>query len=127
MVRLADQVPEFRDYFVSIENYDNIRDYNEAKLRQRNVEALYPENAIYNWDWDRESSRLEYEKLRISSDRAYDTSKIVVGLVVVNHIMSAVDALRASRATNKAYERRLEVGFEELPEGGAKLTVLRRF
>jgi len=102
------------DYFVAVENYMSIRDYNNAKLQQRNVDAMYPENSIYFWQWDKEESRETFESLRVSSDRAFDRAVIVVGCVVINHIISAIDGLREARI--KSGESM--VGVAGLPEGG---------
>jgi hypothetical protein len=112
-------------YFVDIENYMNIREYNDAKLRQRDVGALYPENAFYNWEWDSEELRKRYEKLRISSDHAYARSLFVVGGIILNHIVSGIDALRVAKKNQEA--RRLRVGVAGLPEGGMMIVVWKHF
>lgn len=108
-------------YYVAVENYDNIRDYNDAKLRQRNVKEMYPENKAYSWQWDGESSRKTFEKLRIASDNAYSRSLFVIGGIVLNHIVSGIDALRAAKKDREVGENRLRVSFVGLPEGGASI------
>lgn len=114
-------------YFVNIENYDNITDYNEAKLRQRNVDALYQEDGTWNWQWDSKRSRLEYEKLRISSDKAYSRSLFVIGGILVNHLVSGIDAIRIARKKQKLNEKRVRFGVIGLPERGVMITMWKCF
>jgi hypothetical protein len=104
-------------YFVNIENYDNIRDYNEAKLRQRDVGAVYPETAEYAWDWDSEASRQRFERLRYSSDAAYTRALFVIGGVILNHVISGIDAARLARKSGGSADR-IQVGVAGVPEGG---------
>lgn len=116
-----------QQYFVDIENYHNIREYNEAKLRQRNVGALYPENESYRWQWDSETSRLEYEKLRIKSDHAYSGSLFVIGGILANHIISGIDALRIAKKRERMSENRVRFGVVGLPEGGVVVSLWKKF
>lgn len=104
-------------YFVNIENYDNIRDYNEAKLRQRDVSAVYPETQEYAWDWDSDASRQRFERLRYSSDAAYTRALFVIGGVILNHVISGIDAARLARKSG-GNTNRIQVGVAGVPEGG---------
>jgi hypothetical protein len=124
------------DYFLALEHYDNVRAYNEAKLRERDFDALYPETSEYNWQWDSRSSRLEYETLRVASDRAFERSLIVIGGIVLNHLVSAVDALRLGRKTREKretggtrnpVEMPLQMGLAGLPEGGIRIMAVKHF
>ena len=123
----ADVSGKDHQYFVDIGNYDDIRAYNEAKLRQRDVEALYPEDETHTWEWDSESSRQAFEKLRVSSDTAYNRSLFVLGGIVVNHIISGIDAVRLARKAEKADEHRIRVGVAGLPEGGMVVSFWKLF
>jgi hypothetical protein len=119
-----------RDYFVALEHYDNLRAYNEAKLKERDFDALYPETSEYDWQWDSRSSRLEYETLRVASDRAFERSLIVIGGIVLNHLVSAVDALRLGRKArdgSRPAESSLQVGLAGLPEGGIRVMAVKHF
>lgn len=105
-------------YFIDVENYMDIRSYNEAKLQQRDVNALYPEDEEYRWQWDSEASRKRYEKLRLASDDAYTRALFVIGGIVVNHIISGIDALRVVRKHRKTRDDAVQIGVVGLPEGG---------
>jgi len=111
-------------YFVDIGNYNTIQEYNEAMLGQRNVEALYPENDYYGWQWDDDAFRLDYEKLRIASDAAYNRSLLVVGAVILNHIVSGIDALRLAK---KGGESKMGLDVVGLSEGEVRVVLWKRF
>lgn len=114
-------------YFVDIENYNNIQEFNEAKLRQRDVDAMYPENDFYGWQWDSGASRKRFERIRIASDKAFNNSLLVIGGIVLNHLISGIDALSAARRRTDEHHNRIKLGVMGLPEGGAVVTVLKIF
>jgi len=114
------------DYFVNIEHFDDIETYNQTKLKQRDVDALYPENEEYTWKWDSKKNRLKYEQIRMSSDRSFSNSVLIIGVVVLNHIVSGIDAMRiAIKADKKPSD--LKAGFIPVPEGGMLFSVVKRF
>lgn len=113
-------------YYVNLEHYDSMEAYNQAKLRQRNLNAVYPENQGYEWEWDSRESRLRYENLRVSSDRAFNRALLVTGAVVLNHLASAIDAARAARKGRIA-EDPLYVGVAPLAGGGWMCYMVRIF
>ena len=116
------------DYFADIEDYRSIVDYNDAKLRQRNTDAIYPEHAGYDWAWDSDASRERFERMRVKSDRAYRRSLFVVGGLVLNRLVSGIDAVRAARKRADAGKGgAVRIGVAELPEGGARVVVLKTF
>jgi hypothetical protein len=116
-----------RDYFVAIENYMNIIAYNDAKLQQRRVDKLYPERQAFNWQWDSEVSRKRYKGMRIKSDLAYRNSLFVVGGIVLNHLVSGIDAVRVAGRNSNALKREVRVGLSGLPEGGGMVFFMKRF
>jgi hypothetical protein len=124
-------IPQGKDktYFADIENYMTIRDYNDAKLRQRNVAGLYPEGGAYDWAWDSDASRSRFERMRVSSDRAYRRSLFVVGGLVLNRLASGIDAARAARRASPAAAGKpdLHVAFAGFPEGGGCVTFITLF
>jgi hypothetical protein len=103
----------------------NIVDYNDAKLRQRNLKAVYPEGVGYDWQWDGETSRKRYEGMRVKSDQMFRNSLFVVGGIVVNHLVSGIDAVRVAR--KKSATDGIKVGFAGLPGGGGMVWIVKRF
>ncbi len=111
-------------YFVDIENYSNIVDFNDAKLQQRYPNKMYPEDETHYWEWDSETSRKRFERLRLSSDQAYNISLIFIGGIVVNHIVSGIDALRVAKKKDKLD---IQVSLYRLDANGTVLTVVKKF
>ena len=114
-------------YYVAMENYNSLREYNEAKLRQRNLADLYPEDKQHNWQWDNKDSRNKFGALRVSSDRAFNRSLFVIGGIFINHLISGIDALRLARKEEKRHNQDIQVGVAGLPEGGMVVGVWKVF
>ncbi|MFO7891411.1 MAG: hypothetical protein R6V04_13855 [bacterium] len=114
------------DYFVNIEHYDDISAYNQTKLQKREEEKLYPENKVYSWKWNSKEHRLQYEQIRMSSDRAFSNSVLVVGIVVLNHLVSGIDAMRIAIKADKE-KSDVKMGFIPVQGGGMQFCLVKRF
>jgi hypothetical protein len=88
-------------FFVNIGNFDNVYDYNEMKLRDRDPAALYDPNGAYFWQWDSDQSRARFRDLRVKSDNVINDVRFVAGAIIVNHIASAINAARVAIRKNK--------------------------
>jgi hypothetical protein len=88
-------------YFVDIGNFLDVREFNEKKLRDREPEKLY-EHPSDAWRWDSDLSRATYRDQRIASENMYNNRKFVFAAIVINHVGSAINAVRAAIAYNKA-------------------------
>jgi hypothetical protein len=108
-VNLAGQSNQF---FVDIGNYKDVYQYNERKLQDRQEEKLYDPNSIYFWSWNSESDRQKYRNLRISSDQAFNNKQFVLGAVLVNHVVSAINAARSVIAYNNKNEILQSINFD---------------
>lgn len=95
-------------YFVDVGNYDNIFEYNQAQLRNRDVEALYPETDAFLWQWDSTENREEFEDIRVRSDRAQNRSQFTLAVIFLNHLVSAI---HSSFAVYKYNQRSVEQSF----------------
>ena len=80
-------------YWVDIGNYQNMKSHNDEHLRFREIESIYPDNSDNEWEWDSETNRKEFESMRILSDRLAHSGKFIIGGIVMNHILSSIDAL----------------------------------
>lgn len=96
-------------YFIDIGNYNHIDEYNEAKLRQRYLDAYYRDVAGYYWSWPSEAQRMKYKNLRLSAEKANQHALFAIGAVVANHLFSAIDAVWSTHQYNKNH--RTGVGF----------------
>jgi len=89
-----------RQYWVDIGNYLSIDQFNEEHLRWRDFNAIYDQNNNWNWSWDDDDNRKYFEKMRIKSDTWKLRASFLVGGMVLNHIISAIDALYLFRLSN---------------------------
>ena len=114
------------DFFVDVGNYSSLDDYNSEQLRRRSVASLYPRQAGYDWQWDSETHRRNYRRLRVRSDEAFNRAIFFVGGVFANHLISAVHSVWAVHRYNSrlaSANSRLRFGIEP---GAAGRSVLLR-
>lgn len=99
----AGALPTGKDdqFYVNMGNFTNVYDYNEKKLLDRNVSEVYDPSKGYFWSWDSDASRARFRSLRISSDKVFNNSRFVIGAIVLNHVLSALNAARLVRQYNK--------------------------
>ena len=89
-----------KQFWVDIGNYSSLFAFNEEHLRWREFNALYENNDIWAWLWDSNNNRKRFETMRIDSDSWRQRSVFLIGGVVLNHIISAIDVLYLSRISN---------------------------
>lgn len=88
-------------FFANIGNFDNVYEYNDQKLRERDIPDVYDPAAGYFWSWDTDADRARFRAMRVTGDEIFNNSKFVLGAVVLNHIISAINAARLVRHYNK--------------------------
>ena len=122
------------NFYVNLATYNSVYDYNEHQLQSRNITELYDPAQGYYWNWDSDNDRNQFHELRISSDRVINNSKFVIAVIVVNHLVSAVNAARLVRKFNRSLDEELGawevtsslLGGYRQPDG-IQLTFERRF
>ena len=109
-------------FFVDIGNFGSMDEYNQQRLRDREVGRLYNISSS-SWTWDADANRALYRDLRISHDRVFNNTRFVVAAIIVNHLVSAVNAARLAVSYNKGLEasmvpfRASVIGGLEYPQG----------
>ena len=86
-----------RQFWVDVGNYESLDGHNEEHLRFRDFDAIYPMNSEWHWEWTSEEKRLQYRDYRVASDTWSLGAKFIAGSIVINHIVSALDALYLQR------------------------------
>ncbi len=102
-------------YWIDIGKYDNIFDFNEQRRRDRDVNAIYTENSTNYWKWDDESNRLSYDGRRINATEIQERRTFIIGGIILNHLVSAINALRVARQYNRELDElgwRLDMDFD---------------
>ena len=88
-------------YWVDIGNYNSIEKYNDEHLRNREMDDLYPDDKKWSWDWDLDSNRKIFENKRIRADQLELFATFSFGALVLNHIVSSIDALYLKKISSK--------------------------
>lgn len=95
--------------YVDAGNWLNERLYNEARLRDRDFEALYTDPRD-RWQWDNDDNRAFFKEMRLDSDMARNRAVMVVGGLLLNHLFSAIEAAGGSA-------KQASLSYSPLPDG----------
>jgi hypothetical protein len=110
-VALADKDDQF---FVDVGNFSSVDEFNQSRLRRRDVEGLY-DPATYAWKWDTETNQIKFANLRKRSERSFNRSNLVVAGVLANHIISGIHAAWVThKKTSAKSKERGELGVPQL-------------
>jgi len=85
---------------VDIGNYLSVNDYNQEKLRERDLGVLYTDPSYY-WNWDSDADRTAFKNARIRSDEIYQNAQFAIAAAVVNRLFSAFSAGRTASEYNR--------------------------
>lgn len=66
------------------------------------------------WRWDAAENRAKYNKMRNDSADLESYGKLAVGVMLLNHLVSAIDVLRYSRNQNTQFSIGLKKGHPQL-------------
>ncbi|MEN8192464.1 MAG: hypothetical protein ABFS12_06575 [Bacteroidota bacterium] len=96
-------------YFGNLGNYQDIYQYNHQQELDRNFEDIYDVETHY-WKWSGNAQRSEYRGMWKSSETAYNSTRFIVGALILNRIASVINAIRLVNAHNKNLKK--ELGWE---------------
>lgn len=105
-------------YYATIGDYISINDYNNEKALERRFDEMYNTEQFY-WDWQNTSNRRTYRGLWTSSESAYNNLRFVAGALILNRVISVINAVRLVAAYNKRIPEELgwniSVGVRQSP------------
>ncbi len=81
-------------YSATIGKFSDIYSYNETQRRMTETILLMEENNTNYWKWDSDKNRKKYDRLRIRSHSSRNWATYTVYGILVNHVLSAVQATR---------------------------------
>lgn len=87
-------------YYSTIGDYLDVEEYNKVQSLDREFSMMYDKDKYY-WKWTDHSQRREYRNMWVSSEQAYNNVRFAVGAMIVNRIMSAINAVRLVSRHNK--------------------------
>ena len=90
-----------KSYYSDISNFFDIYEYNEEKRRFRQYDQLYPVDDDHFWRWNYQQDQKKFDNLRSSGELAFRNATLVVGGVLINHILSSIDAIWVTHQANK--------------------------
>lgn len=106
------------DFYANIGDYTSVYSYNDQKALERNFDEMYDEEA-YFWKWNTTDERRTYRDMWNSSEQANNNIRFVVGGLILNRIISAINAARLVSSYNKSIEEEVSwnfsVGFMNTP------------
>lgn len=99
----ADLTGKDEDYFSNLGLYVDIYEYNRTQELNRNFDEIY-DVETHHWDWKSNDRRSEYRSMWTSSESAFNNIRFAVGALIVNRIVSAINAVRLVSAYNNKVE-----------------------
>lgn len=106
------------DYYATIGEYSNIESYNDQKALERNFDEMYNEQ-VYFWKWQTSEERETYRDMWLSSEQTSNDLRFIVGGLLLNRVVSAINAARLVSKYNSRLEEQtswnISVGFQSIP------------
>lgn len=94
------------DYFATIGQFENIDEYNDQKALERNFNQMYDSETFF-WKWQSTEDRRTYRSMWSSSEQTYNDLRFVVGAMILNRVISAINAVRLVSAYNNRIDEEL--------------------
>jgi len=100
------------EFFANIGSHLSVDDFNRIQELNRDFEKVYNTTSHY-WKWLSNDQRREYRNMWSSSEQAYNNVRFAVGALLLNRLISAINAVRLVTAFNKniSEENNLQVSF----------------
>jgi hypothetical protein len=94
-------------YWIDIGSSNNIFEFNEDQLRNRNLKGVYTENSLNYWQWDSDNNQDIYNDMRVQEHNWEQRATFIVGAFVLNRIVSSVDVIRLIRKEKKEIDNQM--------------------
>jgi hypothetical protein len=108
--------------------YESREDYNKAGGVTNPGQEYYPNTDYYNWSWSSVAARERYRDLKNDSKSYFRNANFALGLIVANHLLSAVDAYWSVKRHNRNYESGFSgVNLQMRDDGGVEVMLSARF
>ncbi|MCL5035418.1 MAG: hypothetical protein M1395_10015 [Bacteroidetes bacterium] len=95
----ADVSGKSSQFLVNIGNFLNTQDYNIKKIHDGDYGNLYS-SASYQWQWQSDAERGRFKALRIKADEYLNYGRYTAAVIILNHLVSAIDAARLTANFN---------------------------
>lgn len=92
-----------KDFFATISAYSSIDDYNNEKAFERDFKSMLDKQKYY-WNWNSNEDRRTYRNMWSSSEQTFNNIRFAVGGLILNRLISAINAVRLTSRYNKKIE-----------------------
>ncbi len=89
-----------KDFFATISAYSSIDDYNNEKAFERDFKSMLDKQKYY-WNWNSNENRRTYRSMWSSSEQTFNNMRFVVGGLILNRVISIINAVRLTSKYNK--------------------------
>jgi hypothetical protein len=89
------------DFYANVGNYMSLEEYNNEMAFNRDYSAMYDVNTR-NWKWNSVTDRKAYRSMWVSSRQANNNIRFATGAMILNRIISMINAVRLVTAHNKS-------------------------
>jgi len=89
-------------YWIDVGKFDDIYGYNSQRANDRRIDDIYEENSSNIWQWDSKKNRFTYDENRINSIDIKNRDVYFFTAILINHIVSGINAVRLTRNYNKS-------------------------
>tara|TARA_Y100001970_G_C13790272_1_gene629898 strand:+ start:7 stop:612 length:606 start_codon:yes stop_codon:yes gene_type:complete len=89
-------------YSINVGNYDSMFEYNQAMLRKRRPEDVYPHNEGYDWEWNSTSNRLKYKKMLQVSRDLDKVGDFTIASLLIHRVVSAINYMYYAQTGNNS-------------------------
>lgn len=94
------------EFFANIGSYLSVEDYNKVQELNREFGKVYDTQKFY-WKWENNDKRREYREMWSSSESAFNNLRFAAGALILNRLISAINAVRLVSAYNKNLQQEL--------------------
>ncbi len=94
------------DYYATIGLYTSIESFNNEKALERRYDEMLNEQKFF-WKWNSTEQRKTYRSMWTSSEQTFNDIRFVVGAMLVNRLISAINAVRSVSNYNSNLEKEL--------------------
>ena len=114
------------DYYATISEYLSIDQYNDQMAFERNYDEMY-NTEKYFWKWNTSEERKTYRDLWISSEQTFNDVRFVVWGLLLNRVVSAINAVRlVSRYNNNLSQEvgwNVSLGVQSYPDNSSSYNI----
>lgn len=115
------------NYYATIGEYLNIDQFNDEKAFERNYAEMY-NTEKYFWKWNTSEERKNYRSMWVSSEQTFNDVRFVVGALLLNRVISAINAVRlVSRYNNNISSGELgwnvSLGVQNYPDNSSSYNI----